>query len=153
MTTRAFASDTSVPVERTQQEIIALLREWECGSIQWAEDFEKHIVVLEFTWRAPSKAIYRMHFEMHLPSKDPRTDRPLNEDKRKQGARSMHRLLLLKLKADLNAVRAGLAKAEEIFLPWMVDTNGKTIAEFLIPQLEQKFKALPPKAGGPGPNG
>lgn len=141
---RAFAVDTSVPVDKTKNEISTLLRDWKCMSITWGEHFDPPAGILEFTW-VHDEAIYRIRFTIKIPTTDPRTNRTLNAERQAQAARSAYRLLLLKLKADLNATRAGLAKAEEIFMPWMVDLSGKTIAEVLIPQLREQFRALPPK--------
>lgn len=144
---RIFAIDTRVPVDKTRQEIIELLREWGCRSTAWAEDYDKHQVILQFSWASKSGAIYRMRFTITIPTSD--RGRIFKPEQQAQASRSAHRLLLLKLKADLNAINCGLAKAEEIFMPWMVDVDGKTIAEFLLPQLESKYAALPPKREDP----
>ena len=60
-----------------------------------------------------------------------------------QTQRTAHRLVLLKIKADLNAAQAGLAKAEEVFLPWIVDQNGMTVSEHVLPRLRQAYAAIP----------
>lgn len=143
-----FAQYTSVAVDKTKMEISALLREWECEEITWAEKRSPPAFALEFTW-ANEGALYRIRFTVALPTKDLRDPpRELPEEKRRQAERSTYRLLLLKLKADMNAARCGLAKAEEIFLPWMVSGDGKTLADEMLPRLREKFKALPAKAGG-----
>lgn len=150
---RLFASDTSVPVDRTRAEINKLLTEWKCASIGWTDHIAESTVSVEFTWLRED-AMYRVRFTIAIPKTKPPRDRwsrpsLLSENEKAQAWRSAHRLLLLKLKADLNAAQSGLAKAEEIFLPWMVDRNGRTIAEIIVPQLRENYSlpALPPKAG------
>lgn len=139
---RIFAADTKVPVDKTKIEISNLLRDWGCLSMTWGEHMDPPAGILEFTWKNEG-AIYRIRFTVVIPTKNQK-GQTYNAIGMAQSARTSYRLLLLKLKADLNAVVAGLAKAEEILMPWMVDLNGKTIAEVLIPQLREQFKALPP---------
>lgn len=156
MTARAFASDTEVPVDRSRAEINKLLTDWKCASIGWIEHLEEGVVSVEFTWNRDG-AIYRVRFTLRIPATITlsksywdhatnkfRFDRPLNDDQKKQAWRSAHRLLLLKLKADLNAAQQGLAKAEEIFLPWMVDRDGRTVSDVILPRLRESYAALPP---------
>lgn len=162
---RAFASDTSVPVDRTRAEINKLLRDWQCSSLSWADHILEQKVAVEFTWHKDG-TLYRVRFTIGIPdrmevrgrhprsrydNKDGKYYATLNEDEKGQAWRAAHRLLLLKLKADLNAAEAGLARAEEVFLPWIVDHNGKTVAEVLLPRLREAYAALPP--GNPPPEG
>lgn len=166
MAARRFAEDSSVPVDRSRVEIRELLAEWGCSAMGWTDHFEKGIVELGFVWdpsiveRAGKKKEYcpKRHGWTCIPCdwKDGykassgntfrvRLRLEVGLDPQKQ--RTAHRLLLLKIKADLNAAQAGLAKAEEVFLPWIVDGNGATFAEKMIPLLHHV--ALPP-AGGTG---
>ena len=155
---RLFASDTAVPVDRTRAEINKLLAAWQCAAIGWIDHLAERKVAVEFTWHRDG-ALYKVRFtigvplRVECPSRHPRGTwdsvtkryyRDLNDDELGQGWRSAHRLLLLKLKADLNAAEAGLARAEEIFLPWMVDRNGRTVADMMLPILKEQYAALPP---------
>ena len=159
-----FASDTSVPIARTRDEINRLLTEWKCASIGWTDHLAEKTVAVEFVWMKDEKDAkglitghyaYRVRFTIGIPKdRDLRRGewgkRPsLSENEQAQAWRSAHRLLLLKLKADLNAAASGLAKAEEIFLPWMVDQSGRTLSEVIMPTLKQSYSvpALPAKAG------
>ncbi|MBI4022665.1 hypothetical protein HY375_00670 [Candidatus Berkelbacteria bacterium] len=147
---RSYASDTSVSVDRSRAEINHLLREWSCAEIAWTDHLAESRVSVEFTWHRED-ALYRVRFTLQvpkktIPTKHPPYERPQTAKEQEQAARSVHRLLLLKLKADLNAAQAGLAKVEEIFLPWMVDRRGKTVADLLLPRLKEQFAALSPGA-------
>lgn len=157
--TRIFASDTAVPVDRTRAEINKLLADWQCAAIGWTDHLADDRVDCNFTWHRDG-ALYRVRFSIGIPvrvevgARHPRGRwdaakkkyfATLSDEDKRQAWRSAHRLLLLKLKADLNAAQAGLAKAEEIFLPWMVDPRtGATIAEAIVPQLAATYAALPP---------
>jgi hypothetical protein len=163
MVARRFAEDTAVPIERSRQEITALLREWDCTSITWGDNFELGAAALGFTWRYEGQP-YAVRFRLTMPTREQLEKEALElwpnqwhqgqkrsraayvERVLKNAPRAYHRLLLVKLKADLNAARAGLAKAEEIFLPWIIDQNGRTIGEIMLPQISS-FAALPPKGG------
>ena len=159
-----FALDTSVPVDRTRAEINRLLTDWKCASIGWTDHLAEKTVAVEFVWLREEKDAkglvtgnycYKVRFSIGIPKTRKKRKREwgappaLNENEQAQAWRSAHRLLLLKLKADLNAAAAGLAKAEEIFLPWIVDENGRTLSEAIMPALKERYSrpALPAKAG------
>ena len=156
---RQFANGTSVPVDRTRAEINKLLTDWQCAAIGWTDHLAEGRVDCNFAWHHDA-ALYRVRFaiQVHKEIEDQRNGkwdavvkrymRKPSEDETRQRWRSAHRLLLLKLKADLNAAAAGLARVEEIFLPWIVDRNGVTVAEHVLPRLADYAAQLPP---GPKP--
>lgn len=167
---RIFAADSSVPVDRTRAEITALLQSWGCSAMGWTDHFAEGAFELGFVWdpgaiarrgqpgrycpkgsehrwvktcepcqwrdgfSTADQMLYRVRMKMKIGT-DP------------QKNRTAHRLLLLKIKADLNAADAGLVKAEEAFLPWIVTPSGETLSEMVLPKLKSGFLALPAKAG------
>ena len=163
-TRRIYAADTSVPVDRTRAEIRDLLSSWGCSGMGWTDHFREGDVELGFVWdpavvarQGVSATRCRRHYLNTCAEcgwKDGFKDLgdhvlfrvrmrlKVGTDPQKQ--RSAHRLLLLKIKADLNAAQAGLAKAEEVFLPWIVDAAGTTVSEHVLPRLKQAYAALPP---------
>lgn len=164
---RTFAADTSVPVDRTRAEIGKLLAAWGCSALGWTDHLAEGAVELGFVWDPSVVARHgkqgsrcRIHWLLTCAQcqwKDgfPVTEQMLfrvrmrvktGDDPQKK--RQTHRLLLLKIKADLNAAEAGLAKAEEVFLPWIVDGNGVSVSEHVLPRLRQAYAALPAKTGG-----
>lgn len=162
MNPRPYAEETNVPIERSRAEIQALLTAWGCRAIGWTDHLAEGAVELGFVWVHEGYS-YKVRFRIEIPNEPklreqakklfPRQSWNGNEAKKavtyvqrglQYGAKSAHRLLLLKLKADLNAVRAGLAKAEEIFLPWLVDSRGQTVSELVLPRLQEQL-ALPEK--------
>jgi hypothetical protein len=65
---------------------------------------------------------------------------------REQAARVAWRIVLYWLDAQLAMIQSGVAKVEEIFLPYAQDSSGVTVYERLR---EQRFSnMLPPSSGG-----
>lgn len=143
---RRYAQDTSVSVGRSRGEIDDLLREWNCDGIRWTDDYRTGRVRLEFLWSRDA-AQYLARFDLRLPGEeelrrkaiDLRT-RKVSEVKqlkkaREAAGRHEHRVLLLWLKAALNAVEAGLVDPAAIFLPFLVGSDGQTFADVALPKL------------------
>ncbi len=144
---RLFAEDTTVSVGRSRGEIDDLLRGWGCGAIQWFDDFENGRIELTFRWKRED-LVYLARFAVALPSDDQlkkkaldgRSGRfsPIKLDKmRAARGRWEHRVLLLWLKASLNAVEAGIIDPAALFLPFLVGKNGQTVAETALPRLKE----------------
>ncbi len=142
---RRYAEDTAVPISRSRGEIDKLLRAWQAQGIQWTDDYEHDRVQLRFLWPRGDKR-FMARFSIHLPtSKDLEPEArwggkgrliPEKLERLMEGrGRREHRVLALWLKAALNAVDSGLVDAETLFLPFLEDRNGKTIAELALPRL------------------
>jgi hypothetical protein len=141
---RRFAEDTSVPISRSRGEIDQLLRAWGAQGIQWTDDFEHDRVMLRFVWPRGEQH-FMARFAISLQGREELKEEAkgvygtvreayLEKLMQSRGKRE-HRVLLLWLKAALNAVDSGLIDAETIFLPFLEDRNGKTIAEIALPRL------------------
>jgi hypothetical protein len=142
---RRFAEDTAVPISRSRGEIDQLLRSWGAQGIQWTDDFEHDRVMLRFVWPRGEQR-FMARFGIRLPGRkelerdaiDGRSgavsERRLELLMQGRGKRE-HRVLGLWLKACLNAVDSGLVDSETLFLPFLEDRNGKTIAEIALPKL------------------
>lgn len=144
---RRYAETTSVPVNKSRGEIDGLLRKWGCDGIRWTDQFRDGVVQLEFLW-AHAGDQYLARFAIKLP-----TDEELSANsgdgrsgkfsqakfQKLQDARGRqeHRVLLLWLKAALNAVEAGIVSAEELFLPFLVGTDGRRVSDVALPRLPQ----------------
>jgi hypothetical protein len=159
---RRYAEKTAVPIGRSRGEIDHLLRQWGCLGIQWTDAFDQGRVALRFVWeRGDTK--YMARFTLNLPTDedlkkeavDQRSaSRQISEGKLRKlqdgRGRSEHRVLLLWLKAAFNAVEVGIVSAEEIFLPFLEDANGKTFAEIAIPRLPDLLQGSATKLLGTG---
>lgn len=65
-----------------------------------------------------------------------------SEAKALQAQRQRWRILLLLVKAQIEAVECGLMKFDEAFLPWMLLRDGSTVYETMLPQLPAEAKSL-----------
>lgn len=142
---RKYAKDTTVGVAQTRGETDRLLRDWGATAIQWTDEYEDNRVTLRFAWWYEGTT-YMARFAIILePVKDEdvmdgRTGRVSENKRRKAEAargKREHRLLLLWIKAALNAVEAGIVDEAAIFLPFLEDSTGTTVAEVAVPKLAQ----------------
>jgi hypothetical protein len=133
-----FAVDTKVPVHKSRDEIQTLLRAWGCTGIQWTDDYEANRVSLRFRWPF-EETVLMARVSVPIPSKAdllkgyPRLGRiPKDrwaDEQLDQRVRTLHRILLLKLRADFNAVREGLFTSVEAMLPYLEGADGRTVGE------------------------
>lgn len=147
---RRFAQETAVPISRSRGQIDDLLRDWGVTGIQWSDDYQHDRVTLRFIWEHDGLR-YLARFTVGLPSRaelskdaiDGRSfklnERKLDDLMRSRG-RQEHRVLLLWLKAALNAVDAGIVSAEALFLPFLEGKDGRTVAEVASPRLADLLK-------------
>ena len=145
---RRFAEDTKVPVAKSRNEIDRLLTQWGVSQMGWSDDFDTGRAEVHFAWRWQDR-LFRARIAIQVPGrvelskKVPRAVRDRAawvEREREQRARTLHRLLLEKLKMDLNAVAANLFSAVEVFLPYIERPDGLTIAEFVRPRLGEPLE-------------
>ncbi len=154
-----FAKNTAVAVSKSRAEIDSLLRQWGCDGIQWTDDFRQGVVQLRFIWKH-DEVQYRARIEVALENDE--TTRQIAVDGRngkfsptlyaklsaEKGKRE-HRVLLLWLKAALNAVDDGIVAAEAIFLPFLEDKSGRTVAQVVGAQMHELLKGSAIKLLGP----
>lgn len=147
---KPYAHKTDVPVSRSRGEIDRILCAWDCDAIQWTDDRREGVVQLRFRWTFEGVP-YNARIRLALPPdetlytarerKEPWRQRDISDQvmqqRRNQRWRSLHRVLVLGIKARLNEVAAGLWAAPEVFLPYLEGIDGRTIADVAIPHLRQ----------------
>lgn len=157
---RAFAEDTVVPVHKSRDEIQSLLLAWGCLGIQWEDDFQRGTVTLRFRWKW-KEIEYIARMRGQIPTHE-QVQKELQAQRRVSGhvspavvqkahdqrLRSVHRLIALKLRADLNCVRAGMFSAMEVLLPYCEGVDGQTIGELAAGGGAQRLLALTDRSGG-----
>lgn len=142
---RRYAENTAVPISRSRGEIDKLLRTWGATGIQWTDEFEHDRVTLRFIWPR-GETRFTARFDLRLPTAkslepeaaDKRNGKILPDKlQRLLDARGKHehRVLTLWIKAALNAVDAGIVPPEVLFLPFIENKLGKTVAESTLPAL------------------
>lgn len=143
--TRKFAENTYVPTDRSRGQINALLKNWGVSGIQWSEDYENNRVMLQFVWKHDNFP-YMAKFSVNLPTDEDlvesarhkRSGRLLKDKleslKESRGWRE-HRVLHIFLKGSFEAIENGIITAEQLFLPWLVGRDGRTVGEVIGPRL------------------
>lgn len=145
MARRRYAQKTMVAVVQSRGEIDKLLRQWGCDMIQWTDEFDEDRVTLRFVWNHDDRK-YMARFSLGIEPIDMETVQNYKTGGVAEGklakaqanrGKQEHRLLLLWLKAALNAVDANLIDAATLFLPFLEDSEGRTVAEVALPRLAQ----------------
>lgn len=137
-----FAKATSVPVSRTQDEIIRTLRKYSATGFVFGEaagenNSTRAMVMFEMRGR-------RIRFLLPLPK-----DRASKQGA--QAERTRWRCLLLAIKAKLESVSSGIALFEDEFLANIVMPNGLTVSENILPKIAEAYRTNQmPNLLGPG---
>lgn len=122
-----FAANTTVPVTKSRTEVELVLRRYGCSAFA-------------FGWSNTGGAM--IQFEHHgrnvkldikLPPGKPDSIVFQREERRRW------RVLVLWVKAQLEAIESSLVTFEEVFLPWTLLSDGSTVAQSMEVQ-----KMLPP---------
>lgn len=144
-----YAAETTVTVEKSRAEIERTLSRYKASKFAYFTEEMRACIAFELGGK-------RIRFLLPLPDKGEdefRLDRwgyVRPEAKQmvlwEQACRQRWRALCLAIKAKLEWVETGIVTIEEEFLPYIVTSNGRTIAELVMPQLQQIYdKGMIPK--------
>jgi len=135
-----YASETTVPAERSKGEIERILRRYGADAFMHGWDRVKAVVGFEIDGRR-----YRIMLPMPDPAEFRLTDsgrarvQSSIEAAYEQAIRQRWRALALWIKAVLEAAEAGIVTLEEVLQPFTVLPNGLTAGEWLAPQIEAAY--------------
>ncbi len=118
----AYGDYTKISVDKSVTDIVALCKKAGANRIAQAE--ESDYIAIQFFLNDRM-----LRFKVTFPDKSP-------EQRRKQRARA----LLLVIKAKLESVESGVETFDEAFLSNVVTPDGATVAEWLIPQIEEGYR-------------
>lgn len=149
----AYATNTSVSVERSRNELEKILSKYGAKGFRygWQEIDGQRIEAIEF-----DTSSRRVRFSLKLPVSTAKefVYTPAGQQKRsapqrqkawEQACRSKWRALILCVKAKLEAVEAGISEFESEFMAWVVDpVSNRTVGELMMPQLADRYSG---KAG------
>ena len=128
-----FAKGTNVSVERSRAELDDLLKKHGASSRVIGEDDEAHRAVVGFSLKGakyrlniPLPAVAAVPYSKATPSAYERPRRGAQ-----QAQRERWRLVILLVKAKLEAVRLGLSTANREFMADLVTDDGRTLEEVL----------------------
>lgn len=136
-----YAANTGVSTEKSRAEIEKILGRYDASRFAYMNDAEQAMIAFEIKEK-------RIRFVLPLPEKDQFSRTPGGRRTRKadsqykaweQACRQRWRALALAIKAKLEWTETGIVTIEEEFLPYIVTGNGKTVAEILMPQLNQLY--------------
>lgn len=144
----AYATNTSVSVERSRNELEKILARYGAKGFRygWQELDGHRIEAIEF-----DTASRRVRFSLKLPVSSAKefVFTPSGREKRsapqrqkawEQACRSKWRALILCVKAKLEAVQAGISEFESEFMAWVVDpVSNRTVGELMMPQLADRY--------------
>lgn len=146
---RRYAAETNVSIAQSRGEIEKLLRQWGADGISWTDQYVQGLAKIEFIWqfegthylaRITFKVPKRADFLESGEGLDNRSGK-VSEIKLSrlldQAGRAEHRCLLLLLKAAFNAVDQGMIRPEQLFLAFLVDGDGQTVGDVMIPRLNK----------------
>ena len=127
-----YAKHTTVPVERSRTQIEQCLERYGASSFVFGWDRSSGISAIAFEFKG-------LMFRIEIPIP---TDCPPQDE------RQRWRVLLLVIKAKLEAVESGISTIREEFLAYVM-TPGGTLGKRLIPQLDGIAKSgnIPPLLG------
>jgi hypothetical protein len=130
-----YAENTSVPVDRSRNEIEKQLQRFGADGFAYGWDGGQEVV--SFTYDGK---------QVRLSIPLPKRESYRSEDAWAKERRRRFRVLVLAVKALLVAVEDGLVGFEEAFLSWFVTPSGSTVGDMVIPQLNEAARTgiLPP---------
>jgi len=145
-----YASETSVPVEKSRVEIETILRRYKASSFGYASNPTGAMIFFELAGRRikfvlPMPDPKAREFT-HTPAKGQRRSPAEAEKAWEQGCRSGWRALALVIKAKLEAVSAGITTVEDEFLAHTVLPNGQTVGETMQASITLSYQdgQMPP---------
>ncbi len=143
-----YARDTLVSTTRSKEEIERTLKRFGANDVLCVEWRGKAAVLFEFNGK-------RVRIDTVLPTevKTPKGRRPRRYDQAlEQAGRQIWRALLVTIKGQMTAVEAGIKSFEAAFIGDILLPDGKTVAEWAVPQLEQTYASaeMPPMLFLPG---
>jgi len=121
-----YAKRTQVPISRSRSEIETTVTRY--GADQFGSAFATDKAMVQFRLGKADKA-WVIRFILPLPHEDA------------QDQRQRWRALALVIKAKLESVECGIATIEQEFLANIVTPGGQTMAEILVPQLQDMRKS------------
>lgn len=135
-----YAADTDVTPEKTRQEIERTVKRYAADEYGFAERADVAAILFRYKGR-------RVRFLVARPTDADVARYPggRSRDYRQYPAakaqleRQRWRVLLLTIKARLEAVEAGQETAEDAFLAYTVLPSGDTVSEWLQPQIDDAY--------------
>lgn len=144
--TNRYAEGTEVSLEQSQREIETLLRRY--GASKFAINYETEEIIFEIHGVAGKVSIRKPNIndrDIQKTKTGLQRNRQDIERAYEQKKRQRWRVMLLLLKAALEAVECGVMSVEEALLPHLILRNGQKISEAYLASVSSKIEFLPGK--------
>lgn len=139
-----YAENTQVSSSKSRQEIETTLERYGASAFMYGWEGTNAIVCFQARGR-------RVRFELPLPDRNAEkfTVSPARRTKRsaegaaaayEQAVRQRWRALALVIKAKLEAVESGISVFDEEFLANIMLPDGRTVGQFMLPQVEETYR-------------
>lgn len=135
---RRYAATTSVPVERSKQEIEQTLARYGADGFISGWDSTTSSAFLQFRVK---ERIVRMVLQLPRETDYKIYSRGKRESQVAQDTRQRWRALLLVVKAKLEAVESKVSTFEQEFMPYIVMPGGMTVGDITLPQIAEAYKS------------
>jgi len=154
-----YAQDTSVAVEKSKAEIERILMRYGCDQFMSGWDQTKATIGFRHKGRFVSIVLALPdRQDKEFTHKQPRATwrPPIARDPAdahkvwEQACRQRWRALALVVKAKLEAVEIGISSFDAEFLAWTMLPDGRSVGEWIAPQLEAAYSSgkMPPMLPG-----
>lgn len=139
--TRTPYEDTSVTVQRSQDQIRAALRIAGAEGVSFAEEWNPPKCIVRFLWRLENDVQQAVRLEV-TPLPPEGRSAAAKERSKLQRERQAWRGIAHYLDATLKAAAFGLIRFEDVFLSFVELDGGRTLGDVVIPQLRAGRLAL-----------
>ena len=137
-----YAAGTTVPVEKSRNELDALLNKYGATGFAYAKrpgheviGFEYGQRTIQFTLLEPLRDDYCRDWRGYS------RDTAAIDKQWEQAKKQFWRIFLMTIKAKMEAVECGIVTFEEEFLAHTMTPDGTTVGQWLNPQLNAAFQA------------
>jgi len=139
-----YAAKTDIDPINTRADIERLLAKHGADRFAYFTEPGQAVIVFEMKPKDDSHEMRRLKFSLPMPDPNVRGSQ--------QKARGRWRLLLLCVKAKLEAVDGGVETFEDAFMAHVVMPDGKTVGEHIRPTIAAAYKSgkMLPLLPGPG---
>jgi hypothetical protein len=142
---KKYAEGTTVPVDRSKAEIERILNRYGAAGFGYMTKGNQAAIM----FLAHGKQI---RFILPLPSPDEfkAAYRKSASERYQQELKRRWRAITLAIKAKLEVVQTGITEFEKEFLAYIVLPNGQTVAETVLPAIEESYRTGKVQALLPG---
>lgn len=122
---------------KARDEIVRLLKHFECESVGFMDNFSEHSLMLQFVWRgrniqinASARGWANAYLKKHPYSTRRRDTRQHYEQKAlSQGMIAVNSMLRDWIKGQVTLVETGILSFEHVFMPHMLTSDGTPLVE------------------------